>query len=437
MICPKCGWEQPDNPACSRCGIVVSRYQRAGRVVAKEARSGTPVERGGARKATAVSWLEWLVLAASVAVFVVWVRGRAPTLPAASTAPPSKPVSAARRVALPSASAAPAPSPSAQGPPLPVLATAAPTEMAEESFPHATCPMFDRSLSNPPSRPPIGSLWYTKGDDYTQARDEGDTASAPVLVYVYTDWCPYCHAFEKGLLSDATVNSYLEENVVKLKVNPETGSAEKALEKQLGVTGYPTLLLFWPGGQRVERLSAFEKGPGHVLKSPEEFVGAIQSRVTGIGEALLIAGKRARYEQRPDESIALLTRVLQLRPNDAAVYLERALAHDQRGDVDDAVDDLAHVANLTPQANMEPLTQAEGILLRANRIDEAITCWSRFIEREPSLARGYVRRSRLLALKGLRSLSAKDAKAACELGERSACPSTAAASPLSGLVTFR
>ncbi len=27
MICPKCGFEQPDNPECARCGVIVSRYK--------------------------------------------------------------------------------------------------------------------------------------------------------------------------------------------------------------------------------------------------------------------------------------------------------------------------------------------------------------------------------------------------------------------------
>lgn len=27
MICPKCGFEQPDSPECARCGIIVSRYK--------------------------------------------------------------------------------------------------------------------------------------------------------------------------------------------------------------------------------------------------------------------------------------------------------------------------------------------------------------------------------------------------------------------------
>jgi hypothetical protein len=27
MICPKCGFEQPDNPECMRCGVIVSRYK--------------------------------------------------------------------------------------------------------------------------------------------------------------------------------------------------------------------------------------------------------------------------------------------------------------------------------------------------------------------------------------------------------------------------
>jgi hypothetical protein len=27
MICPKCGFEQPDSPECARCGVIVSRYK--------------------------------------------------------------------------------------------------------------------------------------------------------------------------------------------------------------------------------------------------------------------------------------------------------------------------------------------------------------------------------------------------------------------------
>lgn len=29
MICPKCGFEQPDSPECMRCGIIISRYKRS------------------------------------------------------------------------------------------------------------------------------------------------------------------------------------------------------------------------------------------------------------------------------------------------------------------------------------------------------------------------------------------------------------------------
>src|SRR4051794_27832139 len=27
MICPKCGFVQPQNPECARCGVIVSRYR--------------------------------------------------------------------------------------------------------------------------------------------------------------------------------------------------------------------------------------------------------------------------------------------------------------------------------------------------------------------------------------------------------------------------
>lgn len=40
MICPKCGFDQPDNPECMRCGIIVSRYK--GPIVGAGAQSPPP-----------------------------------------------------------------------------------------------------------------------------------------------------------------------------------------------------------------------------------------------------------------------------------------------------------------------------------------------------------------------------------------------------------
>lgn len=40
MICPKCGFDQPDNPECMRCGIIVSRYK--GPIAGAEPRSAPP-----------------------------------------------------------------------------------------------------------------------------------------------------------------------------------------------------------------------------------------------------------------------------------------------------------------------------------------------------------------------------------------------------------
>lgn len=40
MICPKCGFEQPDSPECMRCGVIVSRYK--GPVLAAAPRPASP-----------------------------------------------------------------------------------------------------------------------------------------------------------------------------------------------------------------------------------------------------------------------------------------------------------------------------------------------------------------------------------------------------------
>jgi tetratricopeptide (TPR) repeat protein len=346
-------------------------------------------------------------MAAAAVLLVVWMTRREPppppsrvqaSPPAGGTPPPLSPLNPPPELAGQSSAAA----------------TSAPSD---EALPQATCPLADHGFGPEPARRRVSSSWYTHGGDFATARTEQEQAVTPLLVYVYTDWCPYCKAFDRDLLSNATVSAYLEDSVVRMKINPESGASEEAFAHQLGVHGYPSVLLFLPVGGAPERLSLYQKGGGYQLKTPEEFVAGIERKVEGQAAAFV---RRAKMMTRREDAIADYTRALQLKSGDPAVYRARALAYGDIGDVDNALDDLARGARLTPN-DLAPTAIADKVLSSNGRIDEAIACWTTFIDANPSSGPAFWGRSQGLAAKGLPRLSAQDAEKACQLGLRDAC----------------
>jgi thiol:disulfide interchange protein len=124
-----------------------------------------------------------------------------------------------------------------------------------------------------PAAPRVSATWY-EGDQYDKAREEQDRTAAAMVLYVYTDWCPYCRSFEKGLLFTPEVERYFRDNVVKIRINPETTPAAAALARRLGAQGYPSFYLRMPG-RPPERLALRAGGR---LKSPAAFVAEIEAR---------------------------------------------------------------------------------------------------------------------------------------------------------------
>lgn len=75
---------------------------------------------------------------------------------------------------------------------------------------------------------------------------EQDQTGAPLLIYVYTDWCPYCAEFERAVLPDRSVSEYLASQVVKMRINPEAGPEALSLAQRLEVKGFPSFYLISP-----------------------------------------------------------------------------------------------------------------------------------------------------------------------------------------------
>jgi len=108
--------------------------------------------------------------------------------------------------------------------------------------------------------------------------DEGDK---PVLVYFYTDWCPYCREFDDQLVAAPEVDTYLRE-IVAVRINPELGAAEAELARRYGINGFPALYVHPRGAlDQLRTVRRTVSGPaGPVLKSPTQFVRELE-RVAG------------------------------------------------------------------------------------------------------------------------------------------------------------
>jgi len=107
-----------------------------------------------------------------------------------------------------------------------------------------------------PAQAYYSGTWYEDAAGYEKALRDQRVHHVPIFVYFRVDWCPHCRAFDE-LADGYEVRSKLNE-VIKVRVNPEHGAAEKALQAQYGSSTYPALFL-QPDGGSPTALSA--KGP--------------------------------------------------------------------------------------------------------------------------------------------------------------------------------
>lgn len=89
-----------------------------------------------------------------------------------------------------------------------------------------------------------GEEWLEDAAGYEQ----GLTRARPIMLYFYTDWCPYCRRFEKNTLGSQAVQKSLS-GFTWVRVNPEKGAREESLAQQFRVDGYPSVYLVAPGGK--------------------------------------------------------------------------------------------------------------------------------------------------------------------------------------------
>jgi len=120
--------------------------------------------------------------------------------------------------------------------------------------------------------------WYDGAAGYREAVKLSDTSGRPVLVYFYTDWCPYCRQLNNELLSDGAVQGELDA-MLAVRVNAENGPDEKSLAAHYRVRGYPALYFYSPeaGGSFEPIRRTVGAAGGARLKTPDEFVATLRA----------------------------------------------------------------------------------------------------------------------------------------------------------------
>ncbi|HKV09506.1 MAG TPA: thioredoxin family protein, partial [Thermoanaerobaculia bacterium] len=116
------------------------------------------------------------------------------------------------------------------------------------------------------------TVWYEGATGYQKAMREAREDGTPVAVYFYTDWCGYCQQLDQELLSTPGVQEPFR-YLVKVKINPEMGSAEQELAERYKVEGYPSFFILPSADDRARKVSGMvADGDGWRWRTPEDFV---------------------------------------------------------------------------------------------------------------------------------------------------------------------
>ena len=109
--------------------------------------------------------------------------------------------------------------------------------------------------------------WLEGASGYNRALALQRQLKIPLIVYFYTDWCPYCRALDAEYLPHPAVERYLQ-GVAKVRINPEHGPAEREIADRFNVQGYPRFYVIRTPSSAPRNLQPFRRGGSF---TPEQF----------------------------------------------------------------------------------------------------------------------------------------------------------------------
>ena len=107
------------------------------------------------------------------------------------------------------------------------------------TLPSAKLP--DKPAPQKPSAP-ITPAWYLGASGYDGAELERQSARASMVIYFQKRKCEACRKFEHDVLAAPEVKGFLAD-VVKVRVDPDDGEAERKLAVRFGVSDVPALAI--------------------------------------------------------------------------------------------------------------------------------------------------------------------------------------------------
>jgi len=394
MRCPRCGFVQANAPTCSRCRARVS----AAEPVAARPAAASP-QSGGSRP----PW-DLVVALVAVAVLGYWFLADRTTAEVARAG--SAPYAGGQ------ASRAPPGAPAPHRPDLSV------TSMPSEALAPVTvrCPLADAVEPSADRRVP--PHWLSGAMGYDDAVRQQEAQAAPMIVYFFTEWCGYCRQIERELLDSSEVERYFDRAVLRVRVNPESGEAERRLAERFEVKGFPSFFVVLPGGEP-HRTSLYREGKKLEPASPRELEERIEVHARNYARRLTREGYDRRVEGDPEGALPLLDRALLAAPREADGWMQRAIVREQQGALDLALGDYAVTALLRPGGRAHE--RAVRALREARRFDEAVACATDWISREPREIEAVRERARSHYERGDRVRARQDSERACNLGDARAC----------------
>ena len=120
---------------------------------------------------------------------------------------------------------------------------------------------------------PLDEQWLFDAYGYRRALELQRQLKVPLVVYFYTDWCPYCHELDANYFPNPAVQKYLR-GVVKVRINPEHGPAEREIADRFDVRGYPRFYVIRNPSSVPRNLQPFRANGANL--TPEQFAFACQ-----------------------------------------------------------------------------------------------------------------------------------------------------------------
>jgi thiol-disulfide isomerase/thioredoxin len=197
-------------------------------------------------------------------------------------------------------------------------------------------PVLDKKLRPAPPRSTRTLVhrgaWARGSTAFARARQRQTTEKVAVLLYVGVKWCGYCREFEGKVMRAPSVLTALGP-VLKVHIDPDKSSGDKALARKYGVRSFPTLLLFATSDDKPKKI-------GSGGSNPKAFIDNAESNII---YGWHMAGSNAFDKGRFDDAIEWADQVLAMRPADPGgkVLHLRALAFHKQEKHRDALRDFA------------------------------------------------------------------------------------------------